>query len=164
VFQLRVCQLFILSSFTSRSSNYSACIASVNLTEAFLSIDSSVLLSVLIVLMVIQRLLCLLYSALVWARWPFFTTEVAVSPRMRTWWTCISAVLNIWPHVVGAQLYRLSTVDAHTDVLKPIHWKIIRHYSRYCAVAFCYEHKCELSYIHPGHDVKLHPHRVNYIE
>jgi len=28
------------------------------------------------------------------------------------------------------------------------------------AVAFCYEHKCELLYIHPGHDVKLHPHRV----
>jgi len=30
----------------------------------------------------------------------------------------------------------------------------------YCAVAFCYEHKFELSYIHPGHDVKLHPHRL----
>jgi len=29
------------------------------------------------------------------------------------------------PHVVGAQLYRLYTVDAHTDVLKPIHGKII---------------------------------------
>jgi len=29
------------------------------------------------------------------------------------------------PHVVGAQLHRLSTVDAHTDVLKPIHGKII---------------------------------------
>jgi len=29
------------------------------------------------------------------------------------------------PHVVGAQLYRLSTVDAHTDVLKAIHGKII---------------------------------------
>jgi len=29
------------------------------------------------------------------------------------------------PHVVGAQLYRLSTVDAHTDVLKPIHGEII---------------------------------------
>jgi len=29
------------------------------------------------------------------------------------------------PHVVGAQLYRLSTVDAHTDVLKPIYGKII---------------------------------------
>jgi len=66
----------------------------------------------------------------------------------------------ILPHVVGAQLYRLSTVNAHTDVLKPIHGKIIWHYSRYCAVTFCYEHKCELSYIHPGHDVKLRPHRV----
>jgi len=68
--------------------------------------------------------------------------------------------VNWRPHVVGAQLYRLSTVDAHTDVLKPIHGKIIGHYSRYYPVAFCYEHKCELSYIHPGHDVKLHPHRV----
>jgi len=29
------------------------------------------------------------------------------------------------PHVVRAQLFRLSTVDAHTDVLKPIHGKII---------------------------------------
>jgi len=54
-------------------------------------------------------------------------------------------------------LHRLSTVDAHTDVLKPVHGNIIRHYSLYCVVAFCYEHKCELSYIHPGHDVKLHP-------
>jgi len=33
--------------------------------------------------------------------------------------------LQVVPHVVGAQLYRLSTVDAHTDVLKPIHGKII---------------------------------------
>jgi len=29
------------------------------------------------------------------------------------------------PNVVGAQLHRLSTVNAHTDVLKPIHGKII---------------------------------------
>jgi len=29
------------------------------------------------------------------------------------------------PHVVGAQLYRLSTVNANTDILKPIHGKII---------------------------------------
>jgi len=28
------------------------------------------------------------------------------------------------PHVVEAQLYRLSAVDAHTDVLKPIHGKL----------------------------------------
>jgi len=33
--------------------------------------------------------------------------------------------LNFSPHVVGAQLHQLSTVDAHTDVLKPIHGKII---------------------------------------
>jgi len=38
--------------------------------------------------------------------------------------------------------------------------KITRHYSRYCAVAFCYVHKCELSYMCPGHDIQLHPHRV----
>jgi len=35
------------------------------------------------------------------------------------------ALIVILPHVVGAQLYRLSTVDAHTDVLQPIHGKII---------------------------------------
>jgi len=40
------------------------------------------------------------------------------------------------------------------------HGKITRHYSRFCAVAFCYGHKCELSYIYPGCDVKLHPHQV----
>jgi len=34
-------------------------------------------------------------------------------------------VIVLLPHGVGAQLYRLSTVDAHTDVLKPIHGKII---------------------------------------
>jgi len=49
------------------------------------------------------------------------------------------SMIKIQPHVVGAQLYRLSTVDAHTDVLKPIHGKIIWHYSRYCAVAFCFQ-------------------------
>jgi len=40
------------------------------------------------------------------------------------------------------------------------HGKITRQYSRYCTVAFCYVHKCELSYMCPGHDIKLHPHRV----
>jgi len=39
------------------------------------------------------------------------------------------AINNIYKlisfYVVGAQLYRLSTVDAHTDVLKPIHGKIV---------------------------------------
>jgi len=59
--------------------------------------------------------------------------------------------------VVGAQLCRLSTVDVHTVALQPIQGKITRHYLRYCAVAFCYVHKCELSYIYPGHGVKLHP-------
>jgi len=27
-------------------------------------------------------------------------------------------------------------------------------------VAFCYVHKCELSYMCPGHDIKMHPHGV----
>jgi len=54
----------------------------------------------------------------------------------------------------------MGRVDTNTVALQPIHGKITRHYSRYCAVAFCYVHKCELSYIYPGHDVKLHPHRV----
>jgi len=44
--------------------------------------------------------------------------------------------------------------------LETSHGKITRHYSRYCTVAFCYVHMCELSYICPGHDIKLHPHRV----
>jgi len=35
------------------------------------------------------------------------------------------------------------------------HGKITSHYSRFCAVAFWYVHNCELSYIYPGHDVKL---------
>jgi len=67
--------------------------------------------------------------------------------------------ISIWlPHVVGAQLCRLSPVDARTVALKPCsHEEITRHYSRYCAVAFCYMHKCELCYMCPGHDLKLHP-------
>jgi len=40
------------------------------------------------------------------------------------------------------------------------HGKITRHYSLYYSVAFCYMHKCELSYMCPGHDIILHPHRV----
>jgi len=50
-------------------------------------------------------------------------------------WILAPALISV-PHVVGAQF-----------VLKPIHGKIIWHYSLYCAVAFCYEHKCEL-FIH----------------
>jgi len=37
-----------------------------------------------------------------------------------------------------SQSYQLSTVNAHTDVLQPIHRNISRHYSRYCAVVFRY--------------------------
>jgi len=58
------------------------------------------------------------------------------------------------------QLCRLSSVDAHTVTLKPVHGKITRHYSRYCTVVFCCVHKCELSYMCPGHDVILHPYQV----
>jgi len=46
------------------------------------------------------------------------------------------------------------------QVAETNHGKITRHYSRYCAVAFCYVLKCELSCMCPGHDIKLHPHRV----
>jgi len=44
--------------------------------------------------------------------------------------------------------------------LETSHGKITRHYSRYCTVAFCYVLKCELSYMCPGYDIKLHPHRL----
>ena len=37
------------------------------------------------------------------------------------------AFLTTYPHVVGAQLYRMSPVDAHTVALKPIRGKITRH-------------------------------------
>jgi len=40
------------------------------------------------------------------------------------------------------------------------HGKITRNYSRYCTLAFCYVHKCELSNMCPGNGIKLHPHRV----
>jgi len=40
-------------------------------------------------------------------------------------------------HVVWAQSYRLSIVDAHTVALQPIHGKI----------TLCYVHKYELSYV-----------------
>jgi len=41
--------------------------------------------------------------------------------------------------------------------LENCHGKITGHYSRYCIVAFCCVHKCELSYMCPGHDIKLNP-------
>jgi len=53
----------------------------------------------------------------------------------------------------------------HILLPEPFHGKITRHYSRYCAVAFC----CVTASANcrrptcPGHDVKLHPHRVNEI-
>jgi len=56
----------------------------------------------------------------------------------------------------GTAVLRLTPVDAHAVALQPIRGIITRHYSRYCAVAFCYVHKnC-----HTGRDVKLHPYRV----
>lgn len=78
-------------------------------------------------------------------------------------WVLYIELLNwfLLPCVLGAQSCRLSLVDAHTVALTPVHGKITRHYSRYCAVAFCCTLKCELSYRCPGHDHKLHPHRVN---
>jgi len=45
-----------------------------------------------------------------------------IDPCTRTY---VLRITNNKPHVVGAQLCRLFTVDAHTDVLKPIHGKII---------------------------------------
>jgi len=44
--------------------------------------------------------------------------------------------------------------------LETSHGKITRHYSRFCTVAFFHVHKGELSYMCPGHDIKLHPHQV----
>jgi len=61
--------------------------------------------------------------------------------------------------VVGTQSYRLSTADTHNVALQPIHGKIIQHYSQYSG-AFCCVQKCELSYIYPEHNAKLHPHQV----
>jgi len=57
--------------------------------------------------------------------------------------------------VVSIVYFRCTSV-----ALQPIHGKIILHYSQYCTLAFCYVHECELSYIYPGHDVKLQPRRV----
>jgi len=48
---------------------------------------------------------------------------------------------------LGAQSYSLFTVNAHAVALPLIHAKRTQHYSRYCAVAFCYVLKCELSHI-----------------
>jgi len=39
--------------------------------------------------------------------------------------SCIGGSAPMEPHVVGAQLHRLSTVGENTGVLKPIHGKII---------------------------------------
>jgi len=74
-------------------------------------------------------------------------------------WECCFVSLAITvkhPHVVGAQLCWLSPVDAHTVTLKPVPEKITKHYSRYCALVFCYMHKCELCFISPGHRLKLY--------
>jgi len=42
----------------------------------------------------------------------------------------------------------VSTVSCHvlTVAMKPVRWKITRHYSLCGAVVFCGEHRCELSY------------------
>jgi len=57
---------------------------------------------------------------------------------------CHFCVLNVFYDTPYGreQSYRLSTV-----ALQPIHGKITLHYSQYCALAFVYLHKCELSYM-----------------
>jgi len=41
-------------------------------------------------------------------------------------------------------------------------WIVLNIINRYIAMAFCYLHKSELSYMCPGHDIKLHPLRVKF--
>jgi len=66
-----------------------------------------------------------------------------------------------------------SNLHSHRDTVVPIvscrctycyletsYGKITINYSRYCTVEYCYVHKCELSYMCPGQDIKLHPHQV----
>jgi len=65
--------------------------------------------------------------------------------------------------VVGAQLCILSPVNAHAVAMKPVYEKITRHYLGYCTVAICWCTKCELSYMCPGHVVKLHPYLVKCV-
>jgi len=47
------------------------------------------------------------------------------SSSLQYYWSLFRSHVCFVPHVVEAQLYRLSTVDAHTDVMKLIHGKII---------------------------------------
>jgi len=80
---------------------------------------------------------CLLYRLCIFYRLPMATkastyTEVeARRPLLVLWWV---------PHVVGAQLCRLPSVDANTVGLKPLMGKYLdsRYYSRFFAVSFCY--------------------------
>jgi len=87
-------------------------------------------------------------------------TVISNSPHV----TGRGTVVSNSPHVTGRGTV-VSIVSCRCTYCFPetTHGKITRHYSRFCAVAFCYVHKRELSYvypIYPGHDVKLHPHRV----
>jgi len=60
--------------------------------------------------------------------------------------------------VVEAQLYPLSPVDT----LKPVHGKWLDAIHDIVMWHFAALHKRELSYMCPGDDVKLHPHRVKF--
>jgi len=54
----------------------------------------------------------------------------------------------------------LNTKYMHNGCTETSHGKVTRHFSQYCAVASCCVRKCELSYMCPGRDIKLHPYRV----
>jgi len=70
---------------------------------------------------------------------------------------------NHFTTLVGAHFSRMSPVVALNACLATSHGKITKQYSQYCAVALSYVHECEPSYVCPGHDIKLHPQRVKYI-
>jgi len=60
----------------------------------------------------------------------------------------LSCVMRFIGHTIELNLYDLAVVIPETIVGKNT-WQ----YSVYYAVAFCYVHKCELSYICPDHDI-----------
>jgi len=99
------------------------------------------------------------------SRWPRINTKVIDLFRVVLIQLSFSSFIfacscNLLPCSRGTVVSNVF-VDACAVALKPVHGKLVDYYSQYCAVTFFCNHKCHMSYMCPGHDVKLHQHRVH---
>jgi len=80
-----------------------------------------------------------------------------ISTPLRKIWFFIMFVLQV-PFVLYCVVVSIVSCRWTCSCSETSHVKITRYHTRYCGVAFCYLHKCELSCMSSYHAIKLHSH------